>query len=133
MGGGSSKACLECTFSAGSPDTRNKMIPLIPDSEVAIGRMHQMGFFESLLPDQDHLACISRKHLTAKLHRAGHLVEIENVSRNTVAVDSRTLGQNEKAELREGSVLRFTARERPILEFRLKSERQTGMATCFNR
>merc|ERR550537_1906927 len=122
MGGGSSKACLECTFSAGSPDTRNKMIPLIPDQEVAIGRMHQMGFFEKLLPDQDSLACISRKHLTARLHRGGHMVEIENVSRNTVMIDGRTLGQHQKGELREGSTLKFTALGKPLLEFRLKNE-----------
>jgi len=124
--GGSAKASLQCTLTAGNGDARNSTIPLLPDQEVPIGRMHQMDFFEKLLPDQDHLACISRKHLTARLHRGGHLVEIENVSQNTVSINDRNIAQGEKGELREGGILRFTARERPILEFRLKSDDQPG-------
>jgi len=132
--GGGSKASLQCTFSAGNLDARNSTIPLLPDQEVPIGRMHQMGFFEKLLPDQDHLACISRKHLTARLHRGGHLVEIENVSRNTVSINDKNLAQGEKGELREGGTLRFTAREQTILEFRLKSDDQptNTLATRMN-
>lgn len=133
---GPAKASLQCTFTAGHADARNSTIPLLPDQEVPIGRMHQMGFFEKLLPDQDHLACISRKHLTARLHRGGHLVEIENVSRNTVSINDRNIAQGEKGELREGGTLRFTARERPILEFRLKSDAPPadayGFATRMN-
>jgi hypothetical protein len=121
---GGSKAVLECVFSQHMSDLSrySTTIPLIPDQEVAVGRMHQMGFFEKLLPDQDSLACISRKHLTARLHRGGHMVEIENVSRNTVMIDGKTLGQHQKGELREGSILKFTALGKPLLEFRLKSE-----------
>jgi len=130
--GGSGKASLQCTFTAGNGDARNSTIPLLPDQEVPIGRMHQMGFFEKLLPDQDHLACISRKHLTARLHRGGHLVEIENVSRNTVSINDRNIAQGEKGELREGGVLRFTARERPILAFKLKSDGPIDFATRMN-
>lgn len=123
-GGGGPKATLECVFSSGNSDCRGQNIPLISDQEVAIGRLHQVGFFEKLLPDHDSLACISRKHLSARLHRGGHMVEIENVSRNTVTIDSRTVGQGQKVELREGSVLRFTALEKTLLEFRLKSDAQ---------
>jgi len=120
--GGAAQASLECTFSAASMHSRSSVIQLIPDQEVAIGRQHQCGFFEKLLPDQDHLACISRKHLTARLQRGGRMVEIENVSRNTVKIGSRTLSQGERGEVREGDTLTFTAREQPILSFRLNNE-----------
>jgi len=104
----------------------------VPEQDVAIGRLHQIGFFEKLLPDHDSLACISRKHLTARLHRGGHMVEIENVSRNTVTIDSRTLNQGDRGELREGSTLRFTALDKTLLEFRLRSESQSRVpATRF--
>jgi len=137
-GGGASrggpKAVLECYFSAGmaSFNRASAVIELIPDQEVPIGRLHQMGFFEKLLPNQDQLACISRKHLTARLHKGGHLVEIENLSRNTITLDGRAISQGERGELREGSTLMFVFCERPLLEFRLKSEGGSSMpATRF--
>lgn len=130
--GGSAKAMLECVFSSGCGDLSRSTIPLVPEQDVAIGRLHQIGFFEKLLPDHDSLACISRKHLTARLHRGGHMVEIENVSRNTVTIDSRTLNQGDRGELREGSTLRFTAMDKTLLEFRLRSESQSRVpATRF--
>lgn len=128
-GAGGGKAVLECVYSSGLSDLSraNPVIPLVADQEVSIGRLHQTGFFEKLLPDHDSLACISRKHLTARLHRGGHMVEIENVSRNTVTIDSRPVAQGQKGELREGSTLRFTALDKTLLEFRLKSEIQSGV------
>jgi hypothetical protein len=114
---------LECVYSAGNSgfNRASSVIQLIPEQEVAIGRQHQMGFFEKLLPDKDQLACISRKHLTARL-RAGNVVEIENQSRNTVTIDHKTIGQYHKGELRENASLRFIFRDMPLLEFRLKRE-----------
>lgn len=104
IGGGSPKAVLQCVYSLFiniDASRANAVIPLVPDQEVSIGKVHQMGFFEELLPDADSLACISRKHLTARLNRAGNMVEIENVSRNTVLIDSQPVAQGQRAELRK--------------------------------
>jgi hypothetical protein len=122
MIGGMDGAALECNYTSGAVDLSSidAVIPLVANEVVTIGRLHQQGFFEKLLPDHEGLGCISRSHFTARLHDGGRRVEIENISRNTICVDGRPLSQGEKAELTKGSSLTFTTMGTTSLAFKLR-------------
>merc|ERR1719401_2372868 len=113
---------LECVYTSGAVDLSHidAIIPLQTNEVVTVGRLHQAGFFEKLLPDHDALGCISRSHFTALLRDNG-TVTIENLSRNTLCVDYRTLSQGEKAELTKDSSLTFTTMGTTSLAFKLKT------------
>jgi hypothetical protein len=114
------KAALECIHSASTQDLSNSVITLIPGETITIGRMHQIGFFEKLLPDHESLTCISRSHVAVNLRSGGQSVEVTNLSPNAINVDGQILQKQQKGELKNGASLTFTAHTRKLLEFQLR-------------
>lgn len=117
------KAVLQCVFSSSKQSPKelwNAAISLIPNQMVTIGRMHQVGFFEKLLPDQESLSCISRSHVTACLHSDGRLVDIENLSQNSIKVNETVLQARQRHQLMVGTSLKFMALEQTLLEFKFE-------------
>jgi hypothetical protein len=107
---GGAGVVLECVYTSGNADlARMKaVIPLVANEVVSVGRLHQPGFFESLLPNHESLSCISRTHFKATLLASGQSAIIENMSANTISIDGQVISKGQKAELAKDASLCFT-------------------------
>lgn len=81
-----------------------RRISLPAKQQITVGRQHQSGFFEGLLPE-DYLCCVSRSHFVvspAKGRDNPGTFEITNLSANPLVVSQQQLLQKGGAEAKPG-------------------------------
>jgi len=141
-------AVLECVHAQGcetwrtSPESR--VVALVEDEVLEVGRQHQLGFFEALLKAEPQwLGYISRTHLSVRLSRGKSdidgrttpprggmrpMLKVENLSANAVILNGKQLTKGQSECIAEGGTLGFVAKpaagkETEFLQFTLRRAR----------
>jgi len=105
-------AALECVYTSGAVDLSrvDAVIPLVANQVVSVGRLHQVGFFEKLLPRKERLTAISRAHFELMWDaNVANAVRLKKVSGNPLLLNNRPLANNEVALLQDGATISFSS------------------------
>lgn len=124
---------LECIHNDGvdvlsMPASNRTIVFLLSGApkDCMIGRLHQPGFFEALIPRQDRLLAISRTHFTISVTRktdASVICSLKHMSKNPLILDNiRRAGKNDEVPVGDGTwigVKDLTPGEGPFLVLRV--------------